>query len=55
VNETKYWSVDPEARTVYQFVLEAGSYADARELALGARLESPTLNGVRFQTDDLFR
>jgi len=51
----EYWIVDPETRTVYQFVLEAGNYAEARELTAGGRLESPTLDGVGFQIDDLFR
>ncbi len=51
----EYWIVDPEGRVIYQFVLEAGRYAEARELAVGMRLESATLVGVHFQVDELFR
>ncbi len=51
----EYWIVDSEARTLYQFVLEAGRYAQARELSSEMKAESATLPGVAFRIDELFR
>jgi Uma2 family endonuclease len=51
----EYWIVDPVTRSIYQFVLESGRYAQARELEKGGRLESSTLEGVGFDLDELFR
>ena len=51
----EYWIVDPETRSLYQFVLDNGRYAEPRELVTGMALASQSLPGVQFTVDEVFR
>lgn len=51
----EYWVVDPETRTLYQFVLESGRYTEPAVLGAEDRLESATISEVTFDLSDLFR
>ena len=46
VGVPEYWIVDPERNSVQVFRLSGGRYAEALELGLGDRLETPLLPGL---------
>ena len=49
-----YWIVDPERNTVQVFRLSGGRYAEALELGLGDRLETPLLPGLSIPLSEVF-
>lgn len=50
----EYWVVDVNAGTIYQFWRpEQAGYAERGEIAFGAILRSPTIQGLELGTDDL--
>ena len=54
VGVPEYWIVDPERNSVQVFRLSGGRYAEALELGLGDRLETPLLPGLSIPLSDVF-
>ena len=54
VGVPEYWIVDPERNTVQVFRLSGGRYAEALELGLGDRLETPLLPGLSIPLSEVF-
>ena len=54
VGVPEYWIIDPERNSVQVFRLSGGRYAEALELGLGDRLETPLLPGLSIPLSDVF-
>ena len=50
----EYWIVNPERTTVQVIRLSGGGYAEALELGLGDRLETPLLPGLSIPLSEVF-
>ena len=50
----EYWIVNPERTTVQVIRLSGGGYAEALELGLGDRLETPLLPGMSIPLSEVF-
>ena len=54
VGVPEYWIVNPERNTVQVFRLSGERYAEALELGLGDRLETPLLPGLSIPLSEVF-